>query len=1547
MASRIQKILKRLCMAPCLAMAASGCAKSKSLSDLIVPNFTFGFSAPSTTLPVGYKGQNYSFNFGTNNGEPPVTFTLDSGSVPGGLSLSSAGILSGPITGAVGTYNFTVKAVDGRDKSSSVAFTLTVQTPFSLLTTSLSNAVVNVAYTGVLVASGGVSPYTYTATGLPTGLTLAPSTGILTGTATVLGSYSLSVTVTDSVGQVANVSMTLSVVVSPGAPTIGTLSVSDGTLGVYYAAAIAGSGGIAPTTYAVSAGSLPTGLSLDPNSGLILGTPTSVGNSTFTISLTDSVAASTSRAYSMNIIQSPAPTLLTASLTAGQKDVPYGDVISATGGKTPYTFSITAGSLPAGITLNAATGLLSGTPTATGTSIVTARVTDSLGSFASTSLSLTIGASPYATLAFQTTTILPMTVGENDVRPVTVTGGLPPYTFSISAGALPAGISQSTTTGTLSGIPTVAGSAAVTLAVTDSRATTATQAFTVSVNAALTVTTSTLPVAIVGVAYSTSLSVTGGTAPYTFAATGVPAGLSLAASSGILSGTAAGTSVSTIVVTVTDASGLTANKTLSLTATTTLSISTASVARSAILNPYTQTIVATGGVVPYTFSLSAGSLPAGLSLSSAGVISGSPSKGANGATGSFAFTVQVADASGLTATRAYTMSITSLPRIADDYFAPLRVARTGVPYMDWVRSWGGFGARTFSATSLPPGLALNATSGYLTGTPTLAGTYTPAITITDAYGFTTTRTRTVRVVAAAKTADFDGGIQTTSAVVGTYQQVDAQAADLNNDGNLDLAVLALGRLQIFLGNGLGGFGEPNVVTLATNPANMMIADMDADLNLDVVTSTNSGANRLEIIKGDGVWTNPAALLRQTITLASTTYQVALGDLNGDSKMDFVVSNGNIVSVFMNCGFGGTTVNYAGNPIQACSTTAQTIFNYHIAATVARNSSVGAGLSDLNADGNLDLLVTAGTSLYTYPGLGNGTFSGVASIIGPFGNTLDYIRTHVEPTSGWTNTYISTAANFINMNGDGFRDIVLQANFSSYVLLGDGTGSFSQTYTANVSDLGSAVYTKVKDINNDTNLDIISVVRGGASTSISSAQGMLASAQVFYNNSGTGQVSNRMIIPTSYYATVATGKFITAATRPALAIARGWNGNPVQAIVHPNNNSPSGFNTGTFQFAYTTASGLQSDSVLYGVSFADLNSDGFLDFIGKLPAANIVSFLGQAGGSFANLTSLFGSGDQGGAQWWASRQLVLGDLDGDGILDLASANYNNAAFSSVGFNFGSGDGYFGPSNIINVDGSSCNTNNAQGAMTVTIADYNRDSKMDMAIGMGCGGNGRIGVYFGLGDGTFNTSSPTNIVASGGGANNYIDQLVSYDINGDGNQDLIAGGRNGSLSIYTGGGDGTFTLRTYISAGAGTSTYTLDIADMNNDFQPDYVMSTSSGAWSLLLGGSNGSTGSPSTYSGMGIISALVGRARAVDWDADGKLDVVMSKTNAGLQFFKGGGDGTFAIPTRQYSLPTAGNTALSSIFPVDLNGDGLDDLFCTQADTGLSNYSIGYSYNRSY
>ena len=242
-----------------------------------------------------------------------------------------------------------------------------------------------------------------------------------------------------------------------------------------------------------------------------------------------SLGIGSSVAYTYN----SGPALLPQPPPAGEVGASYSDQLVVTGGTSPFTWTVSAGSLPPGVTLSSAGGLLSGTPTAAGTFSFTVKVTDSASLSATAALTLTVIPAPSlsnpAPPQGWTNTVYSDTL--------TVSGGQAPYAWTVSSGSLPAGISLSSD-GVLTGQPTVTGTFAFTVKVTDAKAQFATQALSITVAQGVTATFAPPPAATLATPYSYQLTATGGTTPYTWSvnAGSLPPGITLS-SAGVLSGT--------------------------------------------------------------------------------------------------------------------------------------------------------------------------------------------------------------------------------------------------------------------------------------------------------------------------------------------------------------------------------------------------------------------------------------------------------------------------------------------------------------------------------------------------------------------------------------------------------------------------------------------------------------------------------------------------------------------------------------------------------------------------------------------------------------------------------------------------------------------------------------------------------------------------------------------------------------------------------------------------------------------------------------------------
>ncbi|WP_258080614.1 putative Ig domain-containing protein, partial [Xanthomonas arboricola] len=691
------------------------------------------------SLPAATAGSAYSQTLSASGGTAPHTFAITAGALPAGLSLSAGGVLSGTPT-ASGGFNFTATATDsgGSPTSGARAYTLTVAVATTTFpATSLPAGTAGQAYSSALnPATGGVAPYTYavTAGALPAGITLDGSSGALTGTPGSVGSFSFSVTATDSTtGTPSQATRSYTLTIAAPPIVVAPSALPSATRGTAYSQTLSASGGTAPYTYALASGTLPAGITLASN-GTLSGTATVEGSFNVTVTATDAGSFTGNQAYTLTVA-GPNLVLPASTLPAGTAGQAYSAAITpATGGTAPYTYALTGGVLPAGVVVDAATGALSGTPTVAGTFNFTLTVSDSTPSpaaQASRSYTLTIAA-PVVVIA--PTTLSSATRGTAYSQTLSASGGTAPYTYAVSAGSLPAGITLASN-GTLSGTATVEGSFNVTVTATDANTFTATQTYALTVAGPnLALPASTLPAGTAGQAYSAAITpATGGTAPYSYALTGgvLPAGVVVDAATGGLSGTPTVAGTFNFTLTVSDstpspAAQASRNYTLTIAAPvvviapTTLPAATRGTA-------YSQTLSASGGTAPYTYALASGTLPAGITLASNGTLSGTAT-----VEGSFNVTVTATDANTFTATQAYALTVAG-PNLALPA-STLPAGTAGQAYSAAITpATGGTAPYRYALTAgaLPNGVIVDAATGRLSGTPTLSGTFNFTLTATD------------------------------------------------------------------------------------------------------------------------------------------------------------------------------------------------------------------------------------------------------------------------------------------------------------------------------------------------------------------------------------------------------------------------------------------------------------------------------------------------------------------------------------------------------------------------------------------------------------------------------------------------------------------------------------------------------------------------------------------------------------------------------------------------------------------------------------------------
>ena len=579
-----------------------------------------------------------------------------------------------------------------------------------------------VAFSYTITATN--TPTSFGATGMPTGLTVDTATGIISGTPTQSGTFPVSITATNAGG---TGSATLSLVIAPAnpAPAINSALTATGAqnqlFGGYQITATN-----SPTSF--NATGLPTGLSVDTSTGLITGTPTQSGTFPVTLSATNTGGTGTA---TLSLTITPPPPVITSAASAGATvGVSFSYQITATNSPVSYG----AAGLPAGLSLDPNTGIISGVPQTSALYNLTVTATNS-GGTGSGPLSLTVVDPPPPVVNSSGTAS--GTTGAPFLYQITGTNN--PTSFAASG--LPFGLSVDPLSGTISGTPQVSGMTTASISATNSGGTG-------SGSVVITVTDPPPPVltsagTASGVAGSGfSYTITATNFPLSFNATGLPAGLSVNTKTGLISGTPLASGISTATITAINNMGQdSAQLTITITNPPPPQITSPPTASGFVGVPFSYTITAITSAV-----FNASGLPAGLSVTTNGNISGTPQ-----APGVFAITLSATNPGG---SASQVLTLTVVAPAAPQITSPLSaVAVLGITFNYQITATGVPSTFTFSAGPLPTGFLFSGST--ITGVPAAAGTYVIILTATNSAG-STTQALTVTVADPATGGDTDG-----------------------------------------------------------------------------------------------------------------------------------------------------------------------------------------------------------------------------------------------------------------------------------------------------------------------------------------------------------------------------------------------------------------------------------------------------------------------------------------------------------------------------------------------------------------------------------------------------------------------------------------------------------------------------------------------------------------------------------------------------------------------------------------------------------------------
>jgi hypothetical protein len=610
----------------------------------------------SATLPDGLLNSAYSQSFGAAGGTPPYDWKNQSGNLPDGLNLTSDGTLSGTPTSA-GTFLFTVRVRDSAQPQAAATkkLTLAIDNPVPAITGIKPSSA---------VAGGPDFILTVNGSNFVAGSTVQWNGSDRTTTFSSATKLTASITASDiQTGGTANVTVNnpspggglsnaKQFTISSPLTIITKANLPDGLVNTGYTKTLSASGGTQPYNWTIASGSLPPGVSFNPSSGMLSGTPTSSGTFTFTVQVTDSASATTPKTFNLTV-QNPVPaitglnpksvtaggpgftltvngsnfvsnstiewngsdratnfigaTKLTASISAsdiasaqtvsvtvnnpspgggssnasslsvltppppgltitspsplpdGTLATAYSQTLLASGGTLPYQWSISSGTPPAGISLAPGTGVLSGTPSAGGDFSFTVKVSDSTRPTPGTAIKL---------LALRINNPAPFLSGLN---PSSATVGGNAFTLTLTGSGFTAtssvtwnGSDRPTTfisnvrlTASISATDIASASAANVAVRNPSPGGGVSRVFLFVVSPPVsgpTITTSSpLPDAFAGLQYSQTLLASGGNPPYAWSVSGLPAGLTLNPSTGVISGTATAPGTFQLTIQLSDA----------------------------------------------------------------------------------------------------------------------------------------------------------------------------------------------------------------------------------------------------------------------------------------------------------------------------------------------------------------------------------------------------------------------------------------------------------------------------------------------------------------------------------------------------------------------------------------------------------------------------------------------------------------------------------------------------------------------------------------------------------------------------------------------------------------------------------------------------------------------------------------------------------------------------------------------------------------------------------------------------------------------------------
>jgi hypothetical protein len=730
-----------------------GATQSFVLTVNQAPSFTSGNAA---TFTVGVSG---SFTVTASGFPAPVL--SESGTLPTGLSFNpSTGALSGtPQVGTGGNYPLVFTASNGVGTAATQQFTLVVDTAPTITSANSTTFTVGTPGSFTVTATGMPAPSLQGNGLLPNGVVFDDATGLLSGTPLpgTGGTYELTFAALNGASPNAIQSFILTVDAAPAIVSANSTTFTVGESGTF---SVTAHGFPAPTF--TESGTLPNGLSFNPSTGLLSGTPQLGTGGVYPIDLTATNGVGSPATQAFTLIVDAAPAITSANATTFTAGTNGSFTVTASGLPSP-TFS-ESGALPNGVSFNDATGLLSGTPsTGTGGAYdLTFTASNGVSPNATQSFILTVDERPAITSDDGTT----FTAGASGTFTVTA-NGFPTPTF-VQSGPLPAGVNFNSTSGVLSGTPQPGTGGTYVLAITPTNIVGpgGTQTFMLVVDQAPAFTSPSGTVFTVGTAGTFNVT-TSGTPAAALGETGtLPSGVTFNGATGTLTGTPQAGTGGTYDLTFTASNGISPNASQSfvLTVDQAPAITSASGTFFTAGVPGTFTVTASGFPAP-TF-VEIGPLPDGVTFSNAGVLSGTPIAAIPG---TFPLTFSAANGVGLSGGQDFTLTVVTAPAITSANSATFVVGSAS----SFSVTVSGSPTPTLSESgALPNGLSFNTATDAISGTPATGTGATYPLTFTASNGASANATQTFMLIVdeapaitSSNTATFVAGSAGSFAVV--------------------------------------------------------------------------------------------------------------------------------------------------------------------------------------------------------------------------------------------------------------------------------------------------------------------------------------------------------------------------------------------------------------------------------------------------------------------------------------------------------------------------------------------------------------------------------------------------------------------------------------------------------------------------------------------------------------------------------------------------------------------------------------------------------------